>query len=296
MDWATMFYKLLNVYTRNFSFPHWGLKYFLKVAKSLGIADKAYKKRLHNIFYMLLNPTEHIQQQLFWYGCYEKELGDLLKKVLRPDDVFIDIGANIGYFSLLSATIAPSAKVISFEPVKDLFKKMNENFSINDIRNIEGINAAVGEKNEERELYLSDPDNLGMSSFQQPENYSGRKEKVVVIVFDDWFKTSGLTKIDLIKLDIEGSELAALKGMRVVLEEQRPVLILEINPDTLSLFDLKPLDIYNYLYHLDFDGFLISENARLEHLNSHEIKQTINALFIHKDKKSFYPELFNKSE
>jgi len=289
-----MFYKLMNVYTRNFSFPRRGLKYFLKVAKSLGIADKVYKKRLHNSFYMFLNPTEHIQQQLFWYGYYEKELSDLLKKMLRTNDVFIDIGANIGYFSLLSAKILPSIKVFSFEPVKDLFQKMNENFSLNDSKNIVAISAAVGEMNEQRELYLSAPDNLGMSSFQQPENYSGKKEKVEVIAFDDWFKTSGLKKISLIKLDIEGSELAALKGMRVVLEEQKPALVVEINPETLSQFGLKPLDIYNYLNQLNFDGFLISENSRLEHLNSIEIDQTINVLFIHKDKKNEYPELFNK--
>ena len=207
-----MFYKLLNVYTRNFPFPHRGLKYFLRVAKSLGIDNKVYKKRLHNNFYMLLNPTEHIQQQLFWYGYYEKEVGDLLKKMLRPNDVFIDIGANIGYFSLLAATFSPSVKVISFEPVKDLFKKMTKNISINDSKKIMAINAAVGEMNEERELYLSAPDNLGMSSFQQPENYSGRREKVEVISIDDWFKTSGITKIDLIKLDIEGSELEILNS------------------------------------------------------------------------------------
>ncbi len=289
-----MFYKLLNVYTRNFSsFPHRGLKYFLKVAKSLGIADKAYKKRLYNNFYMLLNPTEHIQQQLFWYGCYEKELGDLLKKMLRANDVFIDIGANIGYFSLLSANISPSVKVISFEPVKALFEKLNENISINDNKNILTINAAIGEVNEQRELFLSDTDNLGMSSFQQPENYSGRKEKVQVMVFDDWFKTSGLTKIDLIKLDIEGSELAALKGMSAVLEKQKPSLIVEINPETLSLFSLTPLDIYNYLNQFNFDRFLISENGRLEHLNSNEINQTVNVLFIHMDKKKEYPGLFS---
>jgi FkbM family methyltransferase len=289
-----MFYKLLNVYTRNFSFPQKGLKYFLKVAKSLGIADKPYKKRLHNIFYMLLNPTEHIQRQLFWYGCYEKELGDLLKKMLRPNDVFIDIGANIGYFSLLSATISPSIKVISFEPVKDLFQKMRENFSINKTKNIVAINAAAGEINEQGELFLSAPDNLGMSSFQQPENYSGRKEKVELVAIDDWFRTSGLTKIDLVKLDIEGSELAALKGMRMVLEEQRPALIVEINPETLWLFGLKPLNIYNYLNQFNFDGFLISENGVLQHLNSSEISQTVNVLFIHPDKKNAYPELFNK--
>jgi FkbM family methyltransferase len=243
---------------------------------------------------MLLNPTEHIQQQLFWYGYYEKELGDLLKKMLRSNDVFIDIGANIGYFSLLSASISPSVKVISFEPVKDLFEKMNENFSINDNKNIVAINVAVGEMNEQRELYLSAPDNLGMSSFYQPENYSGRNEKVEVIAFDDWFKKSGLTKIDLIKLDIEGNELAALKGMSAVLENQKPALIVEINPETLSQFGLKPLDIFNYLNQFNFDGFLISENGRLVHLNSNEVNQTINVLFIHKAKKNSYPELFIK--
>ena len=245
---------------------------------------------------MLLNPTEHIQQQLFWYGCYEKDLGELLKKMLRPNDVFIDIGGNIGYFSLLSASISPSVKVISFEPVKDLFKKMKENFSINDRKNIVAINAAVGEMNEQCELFLSAPDNLGMPSFHQPENYSGRKEKVEVIAIDDWLKTSGLTKIDLIKLDIEGSELAALKGMRAVLEEQRPVLIVEVNPETLSLFGLKPEDICNYLNQFNFDKFLISENGRLEHLNSNEINQTVNVLLIHRGKKKEYPGLFSKIE
>ena len=176
-----MFYKLLNVYTRNFSFPHRGLKYFLKAANSLGIANKTYKKRLHDSFYLLLNPTEHIQQQLFWYGYYEKELGILLKKILRTNDVFLDIGANIGYFSLLAATNSPSSKVISFEPVNELFKKLNENISINSIQNITPVNAGVGETNEEKEIFLSANNNLGMSSFQQPENYSGSKEKVKVV-------------------------------------------------------------------------------------------------------------------
>jgi hypothetical protein len=68
-----MFYKLLNVYTRNFSFPHRGLKYFLKAANSLGDCKQDVQKKASRYFYMLLNPMEHIQQQLFWYGYYEKE-------------------------------------------------------------------------------------------------------------------------------------------------------------------------------------------------------------------------------
>ena len=289
-----MFYKLLNVYTRNFSFPHRGLKYFLKAANSLGIAGMTYKKRLHPNFYMLLNPTEHIQQQLFWYGYYEKELGDLLNKIVKPGDVFLDLGANIGYFSLLVATNFPSVKVISFEPVQELFQNMNDNISLNSIKNISTVHAAVGETSEEKELFVAAPDNLGMSSFYQPGNYSGKTERVKVVTIDDWFKTSGLSKMDVIKLDIEGSELAALKGMKEILQKQKPILIVEVNPETLSMFNLKPSDIYDYLKQLNFEGFLILENARLEHLNQVEINQTTNILFIHKEKVNAYPELFNK--
>lgn len=286
-----MFYKLLNVYTRNFSFPHRGFKYFLKAAKSLGIANRIYKKRLHNNFYMLLNPTEHIQQQLFWYGHYEKELGELLKKIVRPGDVFLDLGANIGYFSLLVAINSPFANIISFEPVKDLFQNMNDNISLNNLKNISTINAAAGEISEEKDLLISTPDNSGMSSFRQPENYSGKKERVKVVPIDEWFKTSGLSKIDIIKLDIEGSELAALKGMKDVLQKQRPILIVEVNPETLSMFNLRPSDIYDYLKQLNFEGFLILDNGRFTRLSQPEINQTTNVLFIHREKLNDYEKL-----
>jgi FkbM family methyltransferase len=286
-----MFYKLLNVYTRNFSFPHRGLKYFLKAANSLGIANRTYKKRLPENFFMLLNPTEHIQQQLFWYGYYEKEVGALLKEIVRPDDVFLDLGANIGYFSLLIASNSSSVRIISFEPVKDLFQDMNDNISLNNIRNISTINATVGEMNVEKELFVSASDNSGMSSFHQPENYSGKKERVKVVAIDDWFKTSGLSKIDIIKLDIEGSELAALKGMKEVLQKQRPVLIVEVNPETLSMFNLKTSDIYDYLKQLNFKGFLILKNGLLEHLSQPDITETANVLFIHSEKVNDYKKI-----
>lgn len=286
-----MFYKLLNVYTRNFSFPHRGLKYFLKAANSLGIANRQYKKRLRDNFYMLLNPTEHIQQQLFWYGYYEKELRELLKKIVKPGDVFLDLGANVGYFSLLVANNFPSVKVISFEPVKALFQFMKENISLNNLKNISAINTAVGEKNEEKELFVSSPNNAGMSSFHQPENYSGKKERVKVVAIDDWFKTSGLPKIDLIKIDIEGSELAALKGMKEVLRDQKPVLIIEVNPQTLSLFSLKPSDIYDHLKQLYYEAFLILENGKLEYLDQNEINQTVNVLFIHYERMNDYDRI-----
>ena len=287
-----MFYKLLNAYTRRFSFPRKGLKYFLKAAKWLGIENRTYCKRLANDFYMRVNPSEHIQQQLFWYGHYEQELGALIKKILKPGDIFLDIGANIGYFSLLAAKHEPTARIISFEPVSTVFKMLEENISRNDAKNVEALNAGVGEKKEEREIYLSGEDNIGMSSFQKPGNYSGKTERVKVITVDEWFKSSGLAKVDLIKLDVEGSELAAVKGMTMTLQNFKPPVIIEINPDTLLLFGHKPADIFNYFGQLNFSGFLLFKKGELKRMGNYQPVDTNNVLFIHDEKIKLYNDLF----
>jgi FkbM family methyltransferase len=277
-----MFYKIVNAYTRRFSFPHRGLKYFLKAAHWLGIANKTYRKTLPGNFFMELNPTEHIQQQLFWYGYYEKDLVDLIRTILRPNNVFLDVGANVGYFSLYAAINDPTARVFAFEPVKELFEKLEKNISINHLENIQPIRAAVGERNEEKEMFLSGDDNKGMSSFRKPENFSGKTEKVKVMSIDDWLVVSGIGRIDVIKMDIEGSELAALKGMKKTLQSIRPLLIVEINPGTLSLFGLSPADIYDFLTDLDFSGYLISSNGRLHPLT--QFPDTRNVFFVPAEK------------
>jgi FkbM family methyltransferase len=283
-----MFYKLLNAYTGRFAFPRRGLKYFLRVAKWLGIDNKTYRKRLANNFYMRVNPSEHIQRQLFWYGHYEKGLGDLIKKILNPGDVFLDIGANIGYFSLLAAKHEPTAKIISFEPVSSQFERLEENISLNIARNVRALHSAVGERNEERDIYISAEDNTGMSSFQKPGNYSGRTEKVKVVTIDKWFESSGLAKVDLIKLDVEGSEFAAVKGMHEIIKRFKPLLIVEINPGTLAQFGVLPADIFMYLEQLSFRGFLMMNTGALNRIKSYETDETQTVLFIHDEKIKLY--------
>lgn len=287
-----MFYKLLNAYTQRFSFPHRGLKYFLRAAKWLGIENNTYRRRLANNLYINVNPSEHIQQQLFWYGYYEKELGDLIKKILRPGNVFLDIGANIGYFSLLAGNHEPTAKIIAFEPVGSIFKKLEENISINTVQNIKAVNSGVGDKNEEREIYISAEDNLGMSSFQKPGSYSGKTEMISVITIDEWIKSTALSKIDLIKLDVEGNELAALKGMHKTLQNFKPAVIVEINPETLFQFGLTAADILNNLGQLNFRAFLVLKTGRLQQINEYATDETNNVLFIHEETIKLYEQLF----
>ena len=114
--------------------------------------------------------------------------------------------------------------------------------------------------------------------------FTGKKEIVQVLTIDDWFKRAGLAKIDVIKLDVEGSELSALKGMNEVLQSFKPIIIVEINPETLGMFGLKPTDIHSYMNKSNFKGFIISEAGKLLKLDEKEIKETVNVLYAHNEK------------
>jgi len=276
-----MFYRLLNSYVQHFGFPRRGMKYFLKMMRFLGIAGRVYLKKLPGRMMMELNPEEHMQGQLFWYGHYEKPVGTMLKEMLQPNSIFCDIGANIGYFSLLAAREAPSGQVIAFEPVSYLFGKLERNVSLNKMTTIHPVNAAIGEKEESRLIYLSGDDNAGMSSLHEPENYSGRSEMVKVTSLDHWFAGSGLAKIDLIKIDVEGNELAVLKGMKTIITRFRPPILLELNPETLSYFNLTPAQVLTYIAELSYNSFVITKSGKLKTMAGENLAETINLALIH---------------
>jgi len=82
--------------------------------------------------------------------------------------------------------------------------------------------------------------------------------------------------------------------MKEMLQDQTPALIIEINPETLAMFSLKPVDICDYLNRLNFEGYKILETGELDDLKQSEIDQTMNALFIHHEKLNAYSGLFNK--
>lgn len=229
---------------------------------------------------MNLRPAEHIQEQLFWYGYYERAIGTMINKLLKPESVFLDIGANIGYFSILAAKHHPSCQVVAFEPVTELFEEMKRNIELNKVTNITVANLAASENTGESIIYLSSPENLGMSSLRMPENYSGKMQIVKVIDIDSWFSHSELQKVDLVKIDVEGSEIAVLKGMKKILREFCPPVIIEVNPETLSLFALKTNDLADTVDSLGYNVLLIHENGSTTKTDISQIQNQVNVLLV----------------
>jgi len=172
---------------------------------------------------------------------------------IKDDYIVVDAGANVGVFSLFAASYAVNGKIISIEADKYDYKRLQDNISENNFKNIFSINKALTDKS--GYVYLSD------SVVREPSNKNFHKDnyifegKVESISPDDLIKQFKLTRIDFLKLDIEGSEFKIflnpnwLKIVRIISME----LHAEFNdPKTLEI--KKILETFNFSVNLIKDG------------------------------------------
>ncbi|PKF72958.1 FkbM family methyltransferase [Chryseobacterium sp. PMSZPI] len=185
-------------------------------------------------FNLDLNLSDWIQQQLYFLGDYEKDEIDYLYSVLKEGDVFIDVGGNIGLFSLnASKVLGNDGRVYAFEAFKPNYEKFSRYITNNNLKNVSLEHLAVSEGSGFIDIFYNDSfDNVGMAS-SYIENFT-TKEKVKCLSLDDYVKSHQIGKIDLIKIDIEGGEVSALKGMSQILTSFQPKIIIEINNITLK--------------------------------------------------------------
>lgn len=158
-------------------------------------------------FKMRLDPTECVDG-ILWFSPhrYEKEEISFLLNRFPKNGVFVDVGANIGFWSLRFSQAYPEASIISIEANPETFKVLSENININRFENINAIEVGVSDENKQIPFYLHDNNNRGADSFA--EYASGRKKKLLISVrpLNEIFAEVGVRKIDIMKIDIEGFE------------------------------------------------------------------------------------------
>lgn len=204
---------------------------------------------------MKVCPSEHIQQQLFWYGYYEKEAVLTWETLIGKDHTVIDIGANAGYYTLIAA---PRAKqVIAFEPSHEIRAQLEGNVRRNGFENVRIESFALSNVTRQADLFLSRADNTGMSSLQPPENFPGKKESVSVITLDEWIATQPISSLTLVKIDVEGAEWNVLSGMTGILAKYKPVLFVEVISELLARFGHSVNDVYDLLHNLGYAAYEI---------------------------------------
>lgn len=193
---------------------------------------------------MYANSFEHIQKQILWYGFYERESILTWELLLDKEMTILDIGANSGYYSLIAS---PKVKeVYAFEPSSAIRESLEKNIALNHCENISTQPYALNDTSGQKEFYHSEADNSGMSGLSQPENFSGKSEIVETISLDEWMASRQLDNIRVIKIDVEGSEMKVLTGMKDTLSKQQPIVFIEIINEQLNKFGYNHADIYRF--------------------------------------------------
>jgi FkbM family methyltransferase len=160
-------------------------------------------------------------------ACADRAERKLLRRTLSPGDVAIDIGANIGiYTQLLSRWVGPTGLVHSFEASPENFGRLQS--ATRKLANVRLSQSAVGESSRRTTLYVSDKLNVDHRAYL-PEGDSRHTVPIEMTALDDYFKPG--ERVDLIKMDIQGYELHALRGANRVLAD---------NPGIKLLFEFWP--------------------------------------------------------
>jgi FkbM family methyltransferase len=165
----------------------------------------------------------------FTLRIFRQLIEEALAKNPGKPCVVVDVGANIGVFTVTAARIDPRVQVFAFEPNPASYALLEENLRLNDLRNVTATQAAVGEKAGSASLDISSPQ-AGMHSIYGP---GAERIEVPVVALDD-FITERQVSPAILKVDVEGYEPQVLLGMRRLLFRGEFQMILEFNPDHLK--------------------------------------------------------------
>lgn len=177
---------------------------------------------------------EVVSQELLQSGKWEEYETDLFKKNIKKGDIVLDIGAHIGYYTLLAARmVGNKGKVYAFEPDLRNFEILKKNVKENKYENVILINKAVSNKDGEAILFLN-YENTGDHRIYNPKD-KRKSIKIQTVTLDNFFKNKS-KKVDLIKIDIQGSEARAFKGAQNLIKQNKNIKILtEFWPHGLEL-------------------------------------------------------------
>lgn len=174
--------------------------------------------------------SDHVQQRIYFLGLYEEILSYVFWNLIEPGMVVVDGGANVGQYSLLAAARVGSAgQVHSFEPVPEVFSRLRSSVTDNSLRNITLNQVALW--NCEELIRIGMPEdmknNLGAFTAGVPAS-NPTAVAVRAVGLDTYARTQELTRLDFVKLDIEGAETNAIKGARRTLSRFRPTILMEV--------------------------------------------------------------------
>jgi len=208
------------------------------------------------------NPVTYMGTFIYYRGLYEEGCIKKLRQLMKPGMTFIDIGANVGLYTIIAAhLVKETGSVIAFEPQTELIKLINENIELNKLNNITLISCALGEENGEAELFQVSSTNDGQATLRinRDEQTFGGVIKVPIHTLSSILIELKVENVDGIKIDTEGAELYVLNGFLPWLDSHTPpyFIFFECIEEHLLRFRHNTKMLFEFFWTLDYSIYCL---------------------------------------
>ncbi|HEY1794284.1 MAG TPA: FkbM family methyltransferase [Opitutaceae bacterium] len=198
--------------------------------------------RTRHKFTIFTMPGDLTSDWIKLHGQHEVGIEAFILSHLRPGAAFLDVGANIGYFSLLAAVVGKSP-VFAFEPqasVAELLERSVEHNGIGD--RVRVVRGALSDSSSTMRMTAC-PGNSGHSRIVTPGAADAQTYNVPVVAFDDWYRENPIGPVCACKIDTEGADYRVLRGMGELLERDRPAVVVEVIDEHLREYASAAADL-----------------------------------------------------
>lgn len=186
-------------------------------------------------------------------GTYEVPIQNIFTQHLKPGDVFYDIGANVGFFSIIAAKlVGDKGKVYAFEPGEGNANSIRHNARLNNFNHIEVIEKAVSHTSGEGQLLLAKySGGHALATADAPPDLAG-EVTVDLVSIDDLIAQNKIAPPNFVKIDVEGAELDVLKGMTETIKTARPAIIYEVDDGDRTAYERKYQELADFFKSFDY--------------------------------------------
>lgn len=288
-------------------FVNFFLRNALKFLHILGIKMKIHPSGIisvplisGHVLQLKTNQTCHVTHVLFWEGSSGYEYSDIFQKIFPHIQGFMDIGANIGYYSIMAGVVNPTLKVFAFDPSPGPFHYLEQNIRLNRLSHVKAFQMAVSNENGSFSFHVAKSikynylkfNTLGGSGHLSHVRENQTKNQITVKAqkLDDFVEEKQIVHVDLIKIDVEEAEHLVLEGAHHTILKFRPIIVCEVFSTPMWNQIRNQIIAHGFSVFLHKDGVLLPTEIE----NQTNIEAIENYFFVPSEKMNLI-SLFIKS-
>lgn len=260
-----LFLKAVRLYTFNTPIAKGKYRAFLLARRICRNTPDGLDTELNDGRRFSIDFSSNMQDTLYFLGEYEKVITGFVEDLIRERGckVFVDAGANFGWYTTLFAKYAGTrGEVHAFEPVPTTFENLRRNYELmGSPPNVRINNVALGEAESDAVINLFPDEPIGHASLSDHGHANAISFSCKIVRLDDYLETNQVSKVDFVKVDIEGAELKLLKGAERLFRQQAPpIFLMEMALKQTKSFGYLPDDLIKFFRsRADYQFFKIDE-------------------------------------